>query len=505
MSPPRHLNSLGRGSAEQHLQHDDVCRVPPGLSGVALGVVLTGYILSIVDASIVNVALSSIDADLHAGPAALEMVVSGYGLAFALGLVMGGRLGDAFGRRRLYAYGLAGFTAASALCGAAPTIALLIVFRVLQGVAASMLVPQVLATIQASTEDRARTRAISLYGATAAVGMVIGQILGGLLVTIDLAGLGWRTVFVINVPIGIVALCLIDRMPATKADTRPGFDLWGTALFGLVMSCVLAVIVVGPVLGWPLWLWSLLLVALAAAWWLARTERTLETRGGSPLLSPTVLSRTSMRRGLAALVPFSICFSAFLFVYALVAQGEFGYDGLHSGLGMAPFAVAFFAIVMLTPRISAFLGGRIVTAGAAVQGIGLVLLAVVAWTGWPNPSRPLILIGIGIFGMGAAMIGPTLFRMILSDVPPTQAGMGSGVLVTGQQMSTALGATAGGTLYLTLADSIELSLAVVLVLGALTFLSVVVLTISLALPDPDGTPTDKSDKTAVGNRSGRAE
>ncbi|MGO4423434.1 MFS transporter [Streptomyces sp. MCAF7] len=153
-----------------------------GLSGIALVVVLTGYALSIVDASIVNVALTSISDDLHGGPAALELVVSGYGLTYALGLVLGGRLGDAFGRRRLYAYGLAAFTVTSALCGLAPTIEFLVAARLLQGAAGAMLVPQVLATIQAATEGQARARAIGMYGATAALGMVTGQILGGLLV-----------------------------------------------------------------------------------------------------------------------------------------------------------------------------------------------------------------------------------------------------------------------------------------------------------------------------------
>ncbi|MGW0212007.1 MFS transporter, partial [Streptomyces sp. NPDC003233] len=193
-----------------------------GLSGIALVVVLTGYALSIVDASIVNVALTSISDDLHGGAAALELVVSGYGVTYALGLVLGGRLGDAFGRRRLYAYGLAAFTVTSALCGLAPTIEFLVAARLLQGAAAAMLVPQVLATIQAATEGQARARAIGMYGATAALGMVTGQILGGLLVSLDVAGIGWRSVFAINVPIGVAALLAVRRVPATRADTKPG-------------------------------------------------------------------------------------------------------------------------------------------------------------------------------------------------------------------------------------------------------------------------------------------
>ncbi|MEW9532556.1 MFS transporter [Microbispora sp. NPDC049125] len=455
-----------------------------GLSGIALVVVLTGYALSIVDASIVNVALTSISEDLHGGPAALELVVSGYGLTYALGLVLGGRLGDAFGRRRLYAYGLAAFTVTSALCGLAPTIEFLVAARLLQGAAAAMLVPQVLATIQAATEGQARARAIGMYGATAALGMVTGQILGGLLVSLDVAGIGWRSVFAINVPIGVAALLAIRRVPATRAGAKPGFDPVGTALFGVTMVCVLTVVVAGPDLGWPLWLWSLLAVAAVGALALVRAERRLEARGGPPLLSPTVLSHPGMRRGLAAMVPFSAGFGGFLFVYALVAQGHFGFDGLASGGTLTPFAGAFFVVALFTPRIAAALGGRIVTLGAVVLGTGLLLLALTIWLGWPRPSLVLVLVGIGFTGVGSALIGPTLFRTILADVPPAQAGMGSGVLVTSQQMATALGATVGGTLYVSLAGWLSTMPAAVLVLALLMCFTGTVLVISLKLPDP---------------------
>ncbi|MGQ5640735.1 MULTISPECIES: MFS transporter [unclassified Streptomyces] len=455
-----------------------------GLGGIALVVVLTGYALSIVDASIVNVALTSISDDLHGGPAALELVVSGYGLTYALGLVLGGRLGDAFGRRRLYACGLAAFTVTSALCGAAPAIEFLVAARLLQGAAAAMLVPQVLATIQAATAGQARARAIGLYGATAALGMVVGQILGGLLVSLDVAGMGWRSVFAINVPIGVAALLAVRRVPATRAGARPGFDPVGTVLFGVTMVCVLAVVVAGPDLGWPLWLWSLLVIAAAGAVALARAEAGLEARGGSPLLSPSVLSHPGMRRGLAAVVPFSAGFGAFLFVYALVAQGHFGFDGLASGAVLSPFAVAFFAVTLFTPRIAAALGGRIVTLGALVQGTGVLLLALVVRLGWPHPSLVPVLAGIALFGVGAALTGPTLFRMILADVPSAQAGMGSGVLVTSQQMATALGATVGGTLYVSAAGALSTVSAAVCVLALLACCSVTVLVISLKLPDP---------------------
>jgi MFS family permease len=456
-----------------------------GLSGIALMVVLTGYAVSRVDASIVNVALTSISHNLHSGPAALELVVSGYGLTYALGLVLGGRLGDAFGRRRLYVYGLAAFTVTSALCGLAPSIEFLVAARLLQGAAAAMLVPQVLATIQAATQGQARARAIGIYGATAALGMIIGQILGGLLVSLNIAGIGWRAVFAINVPIGVAALLLVRRVPETRADKKQGFDPMGTLLFGLAMVCLLALTVAGPDLHWPLWLWSLLVVAAVATLALARFERRLEARGGAPLLPPSVLSRPGMRRGLAAVVPFSAAFAAFLFVYALIVQGHFGFTGIESGGALAPFAVVFFVVSLYTPKIAAALGRRIVTLGALIQGVSLLLLALVIWLGWPRPSLALVVAGIAVFGMGTALIGPTLFRMVLADVPRAQAGMGSGVLATSQQMATALGTTIGGTLYVSLAGWLSTVSAIVLVIALLTCLSATVLVISLKLADPN--------------------
>ncbi|MGO4423433.1 hypothetical protein AB4Z54_33275 [Streptomyces sp. MCAF7] len=184
------------------------------------------------------------------------------------------------------------------------------------------------------------------------------------------------------------------------------------------------------------------------------------------------------------MVPFSAGFGAFLFVYALIAQGHFGFGGLASGGVLTPFAVAFFAVTLFTPRIAAALGSRIVTLGALVQGAGVLLLALVIRLGWPHPSLALVLVGIGLFGAGAALIGPTLFRTILADVPSAQAGMGSGVLVTSQQMATALGATVGGTLYVSLASWLSAPSAAVLVLALLACFSVTVLVISLKLPDP---------------------
>jgi MFS family permease len=454
------------------------------MSPLGLAVVLAGFALSIADIFIVNVALTTIDRDLHASVSGLEMIVSGYGITYAIALVLGGRLGDAFGRRRLFTWGVVAFTATSALCGFAPTIGILIAARLLQGASAAMMVPQVLATIQATTTGEERAKAISLYGATAGLAAVVGQILGGLLVAANIGQSGWRAAFMINVPVGLLVLLLIRKVPETKADRKPGFDVPGTTLFGAAMISLLIVIVEGQSLGWPPWLWGLLVISAASTAALVGVERRLEARGGSPLLPLSILVRHSMRTGLMAMVPFSIGFGAVMFVYAMVAQRDFGLGPLAYGLVLAPFASAFFVVALFTPKIAAKLGRRIVTLGAAVQGAGLLLMALLLGTTWPDVPLALVLLILAFTGIGQALIGPTLFRMILADVPPAAAGMGSGVVVTSQQTATALGATVGGALFLALGAALGEASGAVVVIVLLAVFSLSVFLVSLRLPEP---------------------
>ncbi|MFC7615513.1 MFS transporter [Actinokineospora soli] len=205
-------------------------------------------------------------------------------------------------------------------------------------------------------------------------------------------------------------------------------------------------------------------------------------RGGSPLLPPAVLAEHSMRTGLLSMIPFSIGFGAFMFVYALVAQRDFGLGPLASGLVLAPFASAFFVVSLLTPKIAARIGKRIVTLGALVQGTGLLLMALLLGLTWPDVPVVGVLLVLAFTGVGQALIGPTLFRMILADVPPSAAGMGSGVVVTSQQAATALGATVGGTVFLALDSTGAFGAIAVLVLLALFSLTVIL--VSLRLPAP---------------------
>ncbi|KAA9166774.1 MFS transporter [Amycolatopsis acidicola] len=457
-----------------------------GLTGAGLGTVLLGAALAPIDYFIVNVALPTIDADLHASTATLEWIVAGYGIAFGLLLVVGGRLGDAFGRRRLFIAGMSAFTLTSLICGLAPNATVLVLARIAQGAAAALMVPQVLSIIQATTAGERRSRMLGYYGATGGIAMVIGQLLGGVLVSADIAGTGWRPIFLINVPFGLLGVVLARRtLPETRANDPLRVDRLGTALFGLTLLSLLVPLMEGRALGWPVWCW----LALAALPFLAIAfvvvERRLESRGITPLLPMSVLHVPSMRRGLAIAVPFFLVFGGFLFVYALALQDGLGLGPLGSGLALTPLAVAFLVMSLLSSRIVQRLGTRTIVLGASVQLLGLLILIGTVLAEWPALDALALAPGTLVFGAGQGLAAPTLFRVILSRVPTENAGAGSGMLTTTQQTSLALGVATLGTLFATLAMSgTEHALVIVMITQAVLLAGIALA--ATRLPDPRG-------------------
>src|SRR5215471_3541324 len=225
---------------------------PRTLTAAGLTVILMGVLLPMIDFFIVNVALPTIDTDLGASQPLLELVVSGYATAYALLLVLGGRLGDSLGRKRLFLAGMAAFTATSLACGLAPTATFLVIARVAQGASAAMMVPQVLATIQAATTGEQRTKALGRYGAAGGLAAVLGQVLGGLLVSANIDGLGWRPIFLVNVPIGLAGFVLAKRyVPDTRHGAPAPIDGPGTVLLGLTVLALLIPLTEGRSLRWP--------------------------------------------------------------------------------------------------------------------------------------------------------------------------------------------------------------------------------------------------------------
>lgn len=424
---------------------------PPALGTLGLFTVLLAASLPLVDFFIVNVALPTMGRDLGASESVLELVVAGYGVAYAVLLVLGGRLGDLFGRRRLFLGGMAAFGLTSLACGLAPDAWTLVAARVAQGASAAAMLPQVLATIQAATEGPRRARAMSLYGATAGLSMVAGQILGGVLVAADLAGTGWRSVFLVNVPVVVVGLVLAARaVPETRSRRPEPVDGPGTALLAAALLTLLVPLTEGRAAGWPLWTWLSLAAFPCAAGAFWAVERRADRRGRTPLVPPSLLALTSLRRGLVMIVPFSIGFSGFMFVIAVALQRGAGLDPVPAGLALAPMAVVFLCVSLAGPRLVTRYGTRVVGAGAVLQGVGVALMMLAAWRSWPDLGLVELLPGAAVAGAGQALQLPVLMRIVLSEVPPARAGVGGGVMVTTQQSALALGVATLGTLFLSL-------------------------------------------------------
>jgi MFS family permease len=448
-----------------------------GLHPFGVLVLLAGAFLPIADFFIVNVALPTIDRTLHASGPTLELIVAGYGVAYASVLVLGGRLGDRYGRHRLFLTGLDAFIVASLVCRLAPSIWVLIAARILQGASAAMLVPQVLATCHATLEGERKARALALYGATSGIAAVVGQLAGGILVHADIAGASWRPIFLINIPLGLLVAALARHVvPATRSEHPVGIDLAGTLLFGGTLVALLVPLTEGQKLGWPAWTWVLLALAAVLAAVTVRVERSIERQGGVPLLPPSLLRLPSMSRGLAMLLPFSLGFGAFMFVFALTTQDGLHYDALKGGLAILPMAVLFLFGSALSPKLIGRYGRAAMAGGGAVQAIGLALIIAVILGDWPHVTLLELAGPLALIGAGQSMLFTGLFRITLADVPAHHAGIGGGTLITLQQSGLALGVATLGTLYLALephgvahafatAVGVQLAIVVLLVLA----------------------------------------
>ncbi|GAA1441539.1 MFS transporter [Nocardiopsis tropica] len=430
---------------------------PPATLGTAgLLTALSALLLSVVSFAAAGIAVPSIGASLQASASEQSLVVSVYSLGFAAPMVVGGRLGDLYGRRRLFLFGMAGFTAFSLMATLAPTIAVLIVARALTGVSAAAMVPQVLATITASTHGRERARAVALFGATAGGATAVGQVLGGVLLSVPLFGSPWRTVFAMSVLMGVVAfLAALRWMPSTDAPGDRSLDLIGTALLGAALLALMIPFSQGGALGWPGWCWALLAaspVAFAAFW---TRQLRLHRRGLVPLVPPPLLHLKSYRLGLLMALLLQSAFGAFTFLYALSTQTGLGWSPMGAAVVLLPFALCFLVVSIWSGKLAPRFGfRRLLTIGGFVQAAMLVVTAtsvLVQSPGMSGWALGALLVGVG-FGQ-ALMFGPLVGAMI-ADVPPSSAGAASGVVQTTQQAAMGLGvAVAGGLLGAATADS----------------------------------------------------
>jgi EmrB/QacA subfamily drug resistance transporter len=434
----------------------------------ALPVLLAGVFISLLDFFIVNVALPDTQRDLHASPSAVQFIVAGYGLALAALLITAGRLGDLFGRRRLYRLGLGLFTVASAGCGLAPTAGFLVGARVVQGAAAALLIPQILGIINTIYTGPRRAKAFTAYGMTIGFGAVFGQLVGGVLIRLDVAGLGWRSIFLINVPIGVAAVALAPRLvPESRAPGAARLDLVGTVLVCLGLVAIVLPLVEGQQQGWPAWTFGCLAGSIPLLAAFASSQRRLAARGGAPLINPQLFRERAFTAGVITNLAYQMMMASYFLVLALYLQDGRGLSALESGVIFLPLGLGYFAASAISGKVAARLGRQVVALGALVVSAGYLVLAATAGdsTGWLMPG--LVISGIG---MGFA-IAP-MPAIILAGVKPDHAAAASGVLSTAQQAGGAIGvALIGMIFYRSLAGgyphAFELSLEAMAALGLL--------------------------------------
>ncbi|MEU1041120.1 MFS transporter [Streptomyces sp. NPDC005907] len=416
---------------------------------------LAAQFMALLDVFIVNVAVPTIGSELHASGAALQLVVAGYSLAYAVLLITGARLGDLLGHRRVWLAGLALFTAASLACGLAGSTGELITFRVVQGAGAAVMIPQVLSLIQRHFTGGGRARALGAYSAVLATGAAAGQVLGGILVSADLFGTGWRPVFLVNVPVGLVLLAVggrvLPRDDPRALERSRGLDLPGLVLLAAAVSLLTVPLVLGQAEGWPMWSWLSFAAAAAFFGLLCGYEARLARRGGAPLLAPGVLRHPGVGLAVFRIMAVMAVNGGFLFALTLHVQGGLGYSALRAGLTFAPTAVVF-GLVGLTwrawpaPWQRALVPAGFALAAASVTGVGWAmrdggdggLWLYVAFTG---------------VGMGLALsFSPTLTGA-LATVRPEDAADASGLLATVTQLGQLIGVAAFGALFLNRLES----------------------------------------------------
>jgi EmrB/QacA subfamily drug resistance transporter len=418
-----------------------------------LAVILAVEIMDLLDTMIVGIAAPSIRADFGGGSAQIQWTTAAYTLAFSVVMITGARLGDIAGRKRMFLIGVLGFTVCSALCAAAAGAGMLIGCRALQGVFAGLVVPQGLGLIRRMFPPKEMGAAFGAFGPVMGLSAVGGPVLGGWLTGADLFGLGWRSIFLINVPIGLFALIAAvrvlpeSRAPRSGADA-PKLDLRGSALIGTGVLMLVFPLVQGRELGWPGWCFALLAASLPVLGGFAWYQRRLKARGGSPLVEPGLFTRRGFVSSLGVAMAVFAGMSGLLLVFGLHLQLDLGYTPLHAGTTLIPWAVGMVAGVILTAaKLGPKYGRKVLQAGLALLAPAVAGLALTVRLGGSSlTSWQLVpaLLGSGFaIGLGIGQ----LFDIALAGVPEEETGSASGVMNANQQLAGSIGVAALGTAY----------------------------------------------------------
>lgn len=421
----------------------------------ALAALLSANFLIILDLFIVNVSLPNMQTGLGASFSQVHLVIVGYDAALAVLLITGARLGDLFGRRRIFLWGMGLFTLSSLICGLAPDPGILIGGRVIQGAAAALLMPQVLASIRVMFDGASRARAFGVLGAVQGVAATISQLAGGFLIEQDYAGLGWRMIFLINLPIGLAAM-LAARLciPETRAPVASRLDVVGSVLAALGLFLLLVPIMLGHDHGWPWWSYIGPMAAVPVLAAFVRYERGLSRRGGVPLIEMSLFANRRFVTGVSAVFLFFSAISSFFLSLTMLLQFGLALSPLAAGAVFTPSAVAFFAASLSGPRLAEWLGRRALMLGVLVFGAGIALSAAGAILAVDN--LPLVVMALVLNGAGQGIVIPLALNAVLGSVRAEDAGMGSGISSTMQLTGTTVGVAVVGVVLFSVIGSPDL-------------------------------------------------
>ncbi|GHO94263.1 MFS transporter [Reticulibacter mediterranei] len=415
----------------------------------SLLVILAGTFMGTLDMFVVNVGILSIQQSLHSTFAQVELVIAGYTLCYAVLLITGGRLGDLYGRKRLFQLGILSFTLTSLLCGLAPNATMLIVFRLVQGCSAALMIPQVIALIQVTFAGTQRAIALGCYGATLGLASITGQIVGGLLIGSNVFDFGWRSIFFINVPVGV--LTLLASIPLVREFSRRSsrhLDLLGVGILTIGLFLLAYPLIEGHDLGWPLWTFLSLLFSVPVLALFVFYEYSLTRRGGSPLVPLALFRQRNFVLGMLTALVFYSANGALFFTLALYLQFGLGFSPLVAGLTYLPMGLGFFFTSLLVPRVVSLIGGKwVLRSGAMVMGIGELWIITAVLQAGMRISQNQLLLPLLVFGLGGGMIGAPLMNVVLSDIPSQDAGAASGLLTTAVQLSSAIGVAVIGVIF----------------------------------------------------------